>query len=267
MNEGSTGPQPPPAPSIILHIPHSSMVIPPDVRSQFVLSDVELHRELLRMTDLFTNELFSLDERIATSVVFDVSRLVVDPERFLDDDQEPMAARGMGCIYSRASTGVPLRQALSAAQRVALLETYYAPHHARLAQAVHVALACNDSVLIIDAHSFASTPLPHESDQRPHRPDICVGTDDFHTPRALVEAAVTLFEAAGYHTALNAPFAGSLVPMDFFREDPRVHSIMIEINRRLYLDESTGLKRAAFEEVRTIITSVIEELTQKNSRS
>lgn len=43
---------------MILHIPHSSRKIPAAVRNQFVLTDSELDRELLKMTDAFTEELF-----------------------------------------------------------------------------------------------------------------------------------------------------------------------------------------------------------------
>jgi len=44
---------------MILHIPHSSCVIPDNFRDQIVLSDKELLAELLLMTDWFTDELFA----------------------------------------------------------------------------------------------------------------------------------------------------------------------------------------------------------------
>jgi hypothetical protein len=50
-----------------------------------VLSDEDLAAELLRMTDAHTDQLFRLDPRVTRAVVFPVSRLVVDPERFSDD--------------------------------------------------------------------------------------------------------------------------------------------------------------------------------------
>ena len=45
-------------PTVILHVPHDSVVIPPEVRGQFLLGDAELQAELRRMTDHFTHTLF-----------------------------------------------------------------------------------------------------------------------------------------------------------------------------------------------------------------
>ena len=52
------------------------------------------------MTDHFTDELFAGSSGTAR-VVYPVSRLVVDPERFVDDAQETMVSRGMGVIYTK----------------------------------------------------------------------------------------------------------------------------------------------------------------------
>jgi hypothetical protein len=41
--------------------------------------------------------------------------------------------------------------------------------------------------------------------------------------------------------AVDTPFSGALVPARHYRRDPRVQSVMVEVNRRLYLDEATGL--------------------------
>ena len=84
---------------MILHIPHSSQHIPEDVRPVILLDDMELREELIRMTDAYTDELFMFPGNV--SVVFPISRLAVDPERFVDDAQEPMAEKGMGVIYTK----------------------------------------------------------------------------------------------------------------------------------------------------------------------
>jgi N-formylglutamate deformylase len=83
-------------------------------------------------------------------------------------------------------------------------------------------------------------PLPSERDQRPGRPDICIGTDPFHSPGDLVAALVAAFADEGFRVALDEPFTGALVPLDRYRRDRRVRAVMIEVRRGLYCDESTG---------------------------
>jgi len=116
-------------PAAIIHLPHASRVIPAAERGALCLSDEQLVAELLKMTDAFTDEIFAVDAQLARAIVFPVSRLVVDPERFPDDAIEPMASRGMGIVYARTAAGAPLRAHLDAHARHALMATYYEPHH------------------------------------------------------------------------------------------------------------------------------------------
>jgi N-formylglutamate deformylase len=98
---------------VVLHIPHSSRRVPADERQAILLDDAALDSELLRMTDAYTDELFPLTPVEAARLVFPVSRLVCDVERFPTDENEPMAARGMGAIYIRTSKSGVLRVNLS----------------------------------------------------------------------------------------------------------------------------------------------------------
>lgn len=234
---------------LVLHVPHDSDDIPPAVFSQFLLDEAGLRRELILMTDHRTFDLFQASRCGRRAVRAGVSRLVVDVERFVDDASEPMAARGMGVIYTRTSALAPLRRELREDERGALLDRYYHPHHARLASLVDETLKRCGRCLVLDCHSFPSRPLPYEPDQTPLRSDICIGTDAFHTPPALVEAFVAAFESSGCSVRLNSPFAGALVPMTHYQKDPRVKAVMIEVNRRLYLDETLGRALPAFDEM------------------
>jgi predicted N-formylglutamate amidohydrolase len=87
------------------------------------------------MTDHLTDEIVARFRAEVNRVIFGASRLVVDPERFPDNVDEPMAGRGMGSTYVHLSSGEPLR-VLSTTERCWLMETYYYPHHARLQNAV-----------------------------------------------------------------------------------------------------------------------------------
>jgi N-formylglutamate deformylase len=224
-----------------------------------LISDAALEDELLRMTDASTDELFAVDPAIATPLVFPVSRLVVDVERFGHETTEPMEERGMGPVYRLTSRGEELRY-LDYDSRIRLIRRFYLPHQYRFASMVDEALEQHSRCVVIDGHSFASSPLPHELDQSPERPEICVGTDDFHTGVDLRSRALGIFTAAGFQTAVNTPFAGTIVPIKHYRRDPRVKSIMIEINRRCYMNESTGERLPDFDGFRARFRGALEEL-------
>lgn len=250
---------------MVLHIPHSSRVIPADVRPTFSLSDAELEAELIRMTDSYTDVLFQLP-RCAARVVFPVSRLVVDPERFVDDAQEVMAAKGMGVVYTRTSDGRLLRRALSPESRRQLIRRFYEPHHEKLTRMVNDALGHSGRCLVLDCHSFPSIPLPYEYDQSRERPDICIGTDDYHTPDWIAPAAEELFAVLGLRVLVNRPFSGALVPLVHYRKNPQVWSLMVEVNRSLYMNETTGNRSQVFDPFGRMLQEALMQLVQQARR-
>jgi N-formylglutamate deformylase len=221
-----------PAGAIILHIPHASTVLPSELN--FLLGYEALAYEVDAMTDHHTDRLFDLPE--ARRCVFPVSRLVVDPERFI---QDPMESVGMGVVYTRTADGVALR-AISDVDRLSLIDTYYHPHHAALTRMVDEHLEQHGQCLIIDCHSFPAQPLPYENDM--NRPDICIGTDAYHTSAGLKDCLLKVFEGSGYHVAIDSPFSGTIVPLKHYHKDKKVASVMIEVNRSLYASPS-GFKR------------------------
>jgi N-formylglutamate amidohydrolase len=243
---------------MILHIPHASKVIPGTLRDQIVLSDEELAAELLRMTDAFTDELFVCPG--TARVVFPISRLLVDAERFVDDASEPMSAVGMGVIYTHTAFAGWLKRELSAGERRRLIADYYEPHHEKLRQAVEAELSFQPQALIVDCHSFPRQPLPCDRDQSVPRPDFCIGTEDLHTPEWLTKTAIQAIKGRGFSVEQNRPYAGSIVPMQFYRKDHRVQSILIEVCRDLYMDEKSGQKNEGFGRMRSALGSILESI-------
>jgi len=251
-----------PSSPLILHIPHSSTYIPEDLRSSICLTDDELEQEKLIMVDKYTDELFKPNSPLIQEVVFPVCRLVVDPERFVDDSMEVMAKNGMGVVYTRTEQGKPLRKSLTPENRQQLIERFYVPHHDKLSNLVGAALSEYNQCMIVDCHSFPSLPFSFE-DKSLNRPDICIGIDSFHTLHWLSDFVVKLFQQEGFSVSKNTPFAGSFTPTKYFGNNKNVHSIMIEINRRLYMDEKTGEKTSNFDSLRETIGRNIDCLLQK----
>jgi N-formylglutamate amidohydrolase len=167
----------------------------------------------------------------------------------------------MGVLYTTTSHGKTLRgeEYTSGERRSHLLNEFYFPHHEAFRKAVEEELIQTGSALIIDCHSFPSVPLPYELDQNPERPDICIGTDAFHTPVELSDRLKNEFSEMGYSVELNAPFSGAIVPQQFYQTNAAVKSVMIEVNRGLYMNEETIEKTAAFTNVRRDIASALDK--------
>ncbi len=246
---------------VLLHIPHSSTLIPDEYRGAYSVDADALALENLRLTDLYTDELYILPG--AERAVFPVSRFLVDAERFSDDAQESMAARGMGVLYTVTTQLTPLRPMPDAHLREELLNRYYHPHHNGLNAWADRALAAVGKCLLIDCHSFPSKSLPYElQNQSLERPEICIGTDSFHTPPALRAAMREYFEGLGYWTGIDEPFAGSLTPGAHYGRSAGVKSFMIEVRKDLYMNEANGDKLPRFNAVRDHLTGAMELAAQ-----
>lgn len=246
---------------IVANIPHSSIAIPQDIRESLLLNEPELEQELLCMTDRYVDELFAcIGEIGGVAIKFSNSRLVLDPERFLDDEKEVMASRGMGVIYLKTSKGHDLRKTLSEQDRDKLIERFYKPYHKAIEQETAYMLERFGKCLVIDCHSFSSKPLPHEPNQEQDRPDICLGTDTFHTPDKVTETMEASFRKAGLTSKRNIPFEGTYVPLKYLNNNARVSSIMVEVNRKLYMDEATGEKNGDFLRIKEIIDNTVKSL-------
>lgn len=221
---------------IIVHVPHSSTCIPQKYQDIFLLNKQDLSQELITMTDLYVDKLF---ENIGHMIRFPLSRLLCDVERFRDPLSEEMTAVGMWICYEKTSNGKTLK--FFDEQHIHEMLLLYDRHHNTLENAVTQCLKENEEVLIIDAHSFPSQEQDYELYKGAKRPDVCIGTDYYHTPEELVTSLSHHFQSYGLSTGINTPFKGTLVPLKFYHKNPRIHSVMIEINKSLYVNEKTGM--------------------------
>ncbi len=240
---------------IILHIPHSSIYIP--FKDGYMIDNEAIVSELLKLTDWYTDELFQADNAIVVKAQF--SRIFCDVERFPEDKDEIMSKVGMGMIYEKRDDGSILRN-ITTNLRQLILNEYYLPHHQTLIEKVDHQLKQQQSVLILDCHSFPDMPLKRDLNQDHSRPDFNIGTCSFHTPEEIVDLSVNFFREKGYSVEIDIPYSGTIVPMNHYLKDERVNSIMLEINRKLYLKENTNIKSDKFEEIKSVVSEYIEIL-------
>ncbi|MFD8389480.1 N-formylglutamate amidohydrolase [Streptomyces sp. NPDC059680] len=247
-----------PASPVLLHVPHSARAIPQDVRRGIVLDDAALERELDHITDAHTAELAERAADLATVTpwrfVNRLSRLVVDPERF-PDEREEMTAVGMGAVYTRTTHRSELRPADTDPEP--LLARYFRPYAQAMGEAVAGRLAATGRAVVIDVHSYPTEPLPYELHGTGPRPPVCLGTDSFHTPEGLTEAARKAFAGVG-ETRLDSPFAGTYVPLEFYGTDARVTALMVEIRRDTYMAEPGGPAGPGLDRLATALAAVVD---------
>jgi N-formylglutamate deformylase len=238
---------------LILHIPHSSKYIPAD--AVYMVDQNTVDKEILKLTDWYTDDLFSSNDVINVKAEF--SRVFCDPERFSEDSQEVMAQFGMGVLYEKSDEGIPIRE-VNPNLREAILNRYYWPHHKQLNQAVEQQLKTCGKALIVDCHSFPSTPFVRDLDQSPNRPDFNIGIDPYHTPESLTTASREFFEHKGYTVGIDWPYKGTIVPLAHYQKSKNVASIMLEINRALYLDEPGNVRSVNYAVIKSVVNEFLE---------
>jgi N-formylglutamate amidohydrolase len=84
--------------------------------------------------------------------------------------------------------------------------------------------------------------------------------DPYHTPEDLIQLIRNFFEGINLTVEINKPFPGCYVPIKFLHQENRVKSIMIEINRELYMNEGTGEKNDSFTKIRSVICRLIDQI-------
>ena len=223
---------------VVLHVPHSSRVIPEAIREQLLLTDMELEAELDEMTDTSTDLLASkaaAGARLRPWIFQNsLSRLVIDPERF-PDEREAMNAIGMGAVYVKTSVGKKLRD-IDTERDLRLIERYFYPYAAALELLTQQVLTTHNRVTIIDVHSYRMREHPNGINKGAKRPPVCIGVDNFHTPQWLRELSIAAFSVLGEYV-LNEPYVGTYVPLSFYESEPRVTSVMMENREDTILGE------------------------------
>lgn len=222
---------------IILHIPHAGILGPDGERMELTPSEWLL-------VDEYTDELFGAKNSWGIrSVSFPYCRLFCDEERLPHD---PLEKENMGVHYS------PDRKFGTDRESFRL----YEEHQHQLAQAI---LASGNSItLLVDCHTFSEKPNALQPDTTGFENiDICIGyNEDWSKPNNAIQYFVSEFERRGYRVRTNYPFSNAKA----FELPKRYHSIMIAVNKRLYMNEETGEKNEGFDKLQKDIGEILSGL-------
>ena len=265
---------------LVLNIPHASDNIPeefmpknPPFRAKAAYRDYQKNSRPL--IDWYTDELFSVDnDQHITPVVATICRTLCDVERMVND---PLEAKGYGIVCRKMIQFIPFSYLHYVDynplhySRNKLLLHYYLEYQQRLALSlVDASFDCSyyhpNSVLLIDCHSFSSMPTAL-CDPGPlgEQVDICIGYNDDATcpPQELIDFVASYFEDLGYRVGRNTPFSHSKTvecPVPY-------HSLMIEVNKRCYMDEQTLEKTEGFTRLRRAILSLYSKILMNRGNS
>jgi N-formylglutamate amidohydrolase len=213
---------------LVVHVPHASTVIPDDAWTEFLVSRSEVEAEAVASADLYTDEMARQAWPDARIVEAEVSRIVVDVERYDDDSREEMSEVGRGVIYTCDHLMRPLRRPLIGPRREELLERYYRQHWKRLRS------EAADAVLV-DLHTYPAAPWPIERHAHAARPEIDIGFTEGLTPPSWIDALTQHFRMNGYEVGHNTPYVGVI-------DAGASAAVMIEIRRDIVGQPGTDPK-------------------------
>ncbi|SMX38338.1 N-formylglutamate amidohydrolase [Maliponia aquimaris] len=179
----------------------------------------------------------------------------------------PRVASGLGVVPRVVANGRAIyRGKLSRIEADRRIAEVWRPYHARLQGLLNEARAQFGETILIDCHSMPHEALDGTVRNSARRPEVVIG-DRFGASASaeIVERVEAAFADAGFVVARNAPFAGAFTTQHYGRPSRRQHAIQIEIDRALYMDETSIRPNANFQNMRLMLRKVVAELVTLGS--
>jgi N-formylglutamate deformylase len=176
---------------------------------------------------------------------------------------------GKGLIWRMTDEGVPIyARRLSVAEVQSRIADCWQPYHDAVARAIEAAHARHGYSLHINCHSMPAVASSHATEfPGEAHADFVIGDRDGSTASApLARRVCEHLKGLGYDVAYNHPYKG--VELVRRHADParQRHSIQIEVNRRLYMDEQTFELTAGFAPLQASLRSLVEMLLRTDPR-
>lgn len=246
---------------LVCDSPHSGSIYPADFQTILPAS-------VLRWAeDAYVDELWdSIPRHGGTLLCANFPRSYVDVNREVDDidpailaepwtsDVNPTEKSRLGYgLFWHAVNGHPMYdRKLWVGELENRISTYYEPYHAALWRQIEAAVEQFGMVWHLNLHSMPSNSyaaLNRESDAR--LADFVLGDRDGSTCDPTLTGIVEDYlVGCGYTVSRNDPFKGVALVARVGQPVQHRHSLQIEINRKLYMDESTFEKTAGFTTLR-----------------
>ena len=255
----------------VFNSPHSGRNYPPRFLNMSRLDTIAIRRS----EDYFVEELFSGAVPLGAPMLMahfpraylDVNRepYELDPRMFGErlppyaNSRSIRVAGGLGTIPRVVSEGIEIYNSrLPVAEAEARITGIYKPYHQTLRDLLAQTHRRFGFAVLIDCHSM---PASVRYGQDGVRPDFIIG-DRFGTSasRDLSEAAISILSGMGYLVTSNKPYAGGFITEHYGRPLKGLHALQIEVNRGLYMDERTIIRKPSFPLLQEDIASFVSQL-------
>lgn len=259
-------PQATPLP-LLFDSPHSGFSFPPQLKPAAPLS------ALATSCDAFVDELYGrAPAHGCTLIAATFPRWLIDANRARDDiDPELLDApwpspvnvseksrSGMGLIRRLALPEVPVHgRRLAVSEVEGLLRDYYDPYHEAVRGGLDALHARFGGIWHVNCHSMKSRGNAMNVDAGRARPDFVLGNRDGTTcSAAFMDCAVDTLRGCGYRVNVNDPYKGAELVRRYANPAAHRHSLQIEVNRALYMDEQSRERHPGF----TVLQDRLERL-------
>lgn len=256
---------------LVLDSPHSGRVYPED------FGHAVPFEALRRTEDAYVDRLFEgaagLGAGFLTALFprsyVDANRHETEIDPLLLADPWPGAViftdrvdKGLGVIRRLVGPRLAVYdRLLPSAEIEARLERYHRPYHAKLQAMLDATHARFGQVWHLNCHSMKAMGRGRQGQPAPIREDFVLGDLDGQScDPAFRDLVAGELRAMGYSVAINAPFRGAeLVTRHGLPAEGR-HSLQIEINRRLYLDETSVATHQGFDRLKSDLDRLVARL-------
>jgi len=261
------------ATSVVFASPHSGRKYPASFLRRAILNE----REVRSSEDAFVDDLFgTAPDHGAPLLLSQAPRAYLDLNRGPDEldpaviegvrrvAHNPRIASGLGVIPRVVSNGRAIyRGKLTLAEAHDRISNVWRPYHDMLQTLMDEAHRTFGEAILIDCHSMPHEALENVGPPGATRPDIVLG-DRFGAAAAssVVEHVEAAFAAAGLKVARNMPFAGAYICQNYGRPSRRHHAVQIEIDRSIYMNETTIKPNANFKAFKAVLDGVIAEIAE-----
>jgi len=257
---------------LLFNSPHSGCVYP---RGFLTTSRLDL-ATLRRSEDCFVDELmlgvvargYPLMRAHFPRCYIDVNRepYELDPRMFegrlpsFANTRSMRVAGGLGTVARVVGDAQEIYdRRISVNDALRRIESLYKPYHRALRRLFTKVHRDFGAATLIDCHSMPST-TGGGRDERP-RADVVLG-DRYGTScvPAISETIETTLRSFGYAVSRNKPYAGGFITEHYGNPAAGLHTIQLEINRGLYMDERRFERSADFPRLASHLEALAERV-------